>query len=81
MNRNGVTIRHPYHDYTLDDALALARSIKYGPFVKPDDPVPEIPEAIGIVGKALKASTFNWITGQVALQVLRSANGEEVAWL
>ena len=73
-------MKHPYHDYTLDDALALARSIKYGPLMMPSDPVPEIPEAIEIMRKALRASTFNWITGRVALEVLRSANGEEVTW-
>ena len=73
-------MKHPYHDYTLDDALALARSIKYGLLMMPSDPVPEIPEAIVIMKKALRASTFNWITGRVALEVLRSANGEEVAW-
>ena len=73
-------MKHPYHDYTLDDALALARSIKYGPLMMPSDPDPEIPEAIEIMKKALRASTFNWITGRVALEVLRSANGEEVTW-
>ena len=80
MNGNGVIIKHPYHDYTLGDALALARSIKFGPLMKPSDPFPEIPEAIGIIRKALRVSTFNWITGRVALEVLRSANGEEVMW-
>jgi len=73
-------MKHPYYDYTLEDALELARSIKYGPFMVPSDPVPEIPEAIEIMKKALRASTFNWITGRVALEVLRSANGEDVAW-
>jgi hypothetical protein len=73
-------MKHPYYDYTLDEALALARSTKYGPLMKPSDPVPDIPEAIEIIRKALKASTFNWITGRVALEVLRSANGEEVTW-
>lgn len=73
-------MKHPYYNYTLDEALSLARSLKYGPFTKPSDPTPEVPEAIEIIRKALKASTFNWITGRVALEVLRSANGEEVAW-
>jgi len=73
-------MKHPYHDYTLDDALELARSIKYGPLMKPSDPVPDIPEAIEVVMRALKTCGFNWITGQVALELLRSANGEEVIW-
>jgi len=80
MNENENQTRHPYYDYTLDDALKLARSIKYRPFMMPSDPVPEIAEAIKIIRKALRASTFNWITGRVALEVLRSANGEDVAW-
>ena len=73
-------MKHPYYDYTLDDALELVRSLKYGPFMVSSDPVPEIPEAFEIMKKALRASTFNWITGRVALEVLRSANGEEVVW-
>ena len=73
-------MKHPYYDYTLDEALALARSTKYGPLMKPSDPVPDIPEAIEIIGKSLRTCGFNWITGRVALELLRSANGEEVTW-
>lgn len=73
-------MRHPHYDYTLDEALALARSIKYGPLPLPSDPTPEIPEAIEILGKSLRTCGFNWITGRVALELLRKANGEEVAW-
>lgn len=73
-------MKHPFHDYTLDDALALARSIKYGPLMMPSDPTPEILEAIELIRRELSTCGFNWITGQVALEVLRSANGEEVKW-
>ncbi|MBJ6726381.1 hypothetical protein [Geomesophilobacter sediminis] len=73
-------MRHPHYDYTLDEALALARSIKYGPLPLPSDPTPGIPEAIEIVGKSLRTCGFNWITGRVALELLRKANSEEVAW-
>lgn len=73
-------MKHPYFNYTLTDALALAKSEKYGPRMLPSDPTPDIPEAIEIMKKALKTSTFNWITGRVALEVLRAANGEEVKW-
>ena len=41
---------------------------------------PDIPEAIEAIKRALKNCGFNWITGQVALELLRSANGEEVKW-
>lgn len=80
MTGHTIMTKHPCYDYTLDDALQMARSIKYGPFLKPGDPVPEIAEAIEIVTKALRGCGFNWITGCVALQVLRSANGETVVW-
>lgn len=72
-------VKHPYHDYTIADALALARQIKHG-MPMPSDSPPDIPEAIEIVRRSLRTCGFNWITGQVALQVLRSANGEEVDW-
>ncbi|HEY6874192.1 MAG TPA: hypothetical protein VI298_15820 [Geobacteraceae bacterium] len=73
-------MKHPYYDYTLDEALSLAKSLKYGPFMKPSYPTPEVSEAIEIIRKALKATTFNWITGRVALELLRNANGGEVTW-
>ncbi len=81
MTEKGIVIKHPYHDYTLVDALNLARSLKYGPLPLPTDPVPEIPEAIELIKAELRKCGFNWITGQVALQLLRTANGEEVNWI
>jgi len=81
MTEKGICIKHPYHDYTLDDALKLARSLKYGPLLSASDPVPEIPEAIELIRHELRRCCFNWITGQVALQLLRNANGEEVSWI
>jgi glutamyl/glutaminyl-tRNA synthetase len=48
--------------------------------MNPTDPVPDIPEAIEAIKRALKTCGFNWITGQAALELLRSANGEEVTW-
>ncbi|WP_145915451.1 hypothetical protein [Geobacter anodireducens] len=72
------TIKHPYYDYTLADALKLAKGIKYGVLTKPSDPEPDIPEAIDLVKKTFRLSTFNWITGRVALELLRAANGEDV---
>lgn len=73
-------IKHPYYDYTLEEALQLARSIKYGPLPLAGDPTPEVPEAIEIIAKSLRTCGFNWITGRVAQELLRSANGEVVAW-
>ncbi|MRR07544.1 MAG: hypothetical protein EG828_11530 [Deltaproteobacteria bacterium] len=71
-------MRHPYYDYTLDDALKLAKGIKYGVYTKPSDPVPDILEAIEFVRRTIRLSSFNWITGRVALEVLRAGNGEKV---
>lgn len=73
-------MKHPYYDYSLEEALALAKPIKYGLLPMPSDPTPEIPEAIEIIARSLRKCGFNWITGHVALELLRSANGEDVAW-
>lgn len=80
MTGENEPLKHPCYDYTLDDALALARSLKHGPFLKHSDPTPAIPEAIGIIRNSLKTCCFNWITGRVALEILRYANGEDVRW-
>ncbi len=80
MTEKDSTIRHPHYDYSLEDALALARSLKYGPLPLPSDPVPEIPEAIELIRQELGTCGFNWITGRVALELLWHANGEEVTW-
>lgn len=81
-------MKHPYYDYTLDDALSLATILKkdmlfkklktaeartLAPFT-----IDNIDEAIRTMKDEVGYCTFNWITGRVALQVLRAANGEEV---
>ena len=72
------SVRHPYHDYTTNDALSLARGIIHGPLPKKDDPVPSIDEAIAAIVECQKRTDFNWITGRVALEVLRASKGEKV---
>jgi len=65
-------MKHPYRLYTLEDALMLARDLKYGPLPKPEDPTPSVAEAIELIDSAPAMRAFNWITGQTALQVLRA---------
>ena len=79
MTGKDSMLRHPHYDYTLDDALKLARSLKYGPLPLDSNPLPEIPEAIELIRMELRTCGFNWITGRVALEVLWHANGEEAA--
>jgi hypothetical protein len=67
--------KHPYHNYTSDQALDLARTLKYGPLPKPSDPTPPVKEAIWIIEEARAAAGFNWITGRVALEVLQVEAG------
>lgn len=83
-------MKHPYYDYTLDDALSLATMLKKDMLTKqlkmkearamapftPDT----IGEAIKTMSDEVDNCTFNWITGCVALQLLRAANGEQVTF-
>ena len=58
-----------------DDALRLARDIKFGPLPKPNDPMPSIDEAIELISEARKGCGFNWLTGAEAEEVLRNEKG------
>jgi len=74
-------MKHPSRDYTTEDALSLARDCKYGPLPKPDDPTPTVGEAIEIIRNHPTMKACNWITGQVAIEVLRLERGEEVSFV
>ena len=71
-------MKHPYMDYTTEDALALARNCKYGPLPKATDPTPSIDEAIEIIKGDPTMKACNWITGQAAVDVLRLTRGDKV---
>ena len=71
-------MKHPHKDYTTEDALSLARDCKYGPLPKPTDPTPTVDEAIEIIRNDPTMKACNWITGQVAIEVLRLERGEKV---
>ncbi len=83
-------MRHPYFDYTLDDALRLATILKKDMLIRQlkmtearsmaPFTIDNIGEAIKIMKDEVSDCTFNWITGRVALQVLRAANGENVTF-
>lgn len=72
------SMKHPHYDYTLDDALRLAQSLKYGYLTTPFDMEPGIAEAIDLISQSREKCGFNWITGMVAEEVLRLANGEDI---
>ncbi len=55
----------------LEQALDIARDLKYGPLPRPEDPHPDIPEAVELIAQARHTCGFNWITGEMAEQVLR----------
>lgn len=70
-------IKHPYYEYNSDHALKLARSIKYGPIPKEEDPTPSAKDALSLIENSRKDCGFNWITGRVASEVLRAELGHE----
>jgi len=72
------SMKHPHYDYTLDDALRLAQSLKYGLLTTPFDKEPCIAEAIDLILQSRGKCGFNWITGTVAEEILRLANGEDI---
>ena len=65
-------MKHPYRPYTVEDALSLARDCKYGPLPKPEHPTPSAEEAIEIIRNDPTMKACNWITGQTAIDVLRT---------
>jgi hypothetical protein len=58
---------------TVKEALNLARSLKYGPLPKPDDPLPNVDEAIELIHQERRECGFNWLTGEAAEQTLRES--------
>lgn len=58
--------------YTLMDALGLARDLKHGPMAPADAPAPDVAEALAWVREEQKRTTFNWLTGQAAMELLRA---------
>ena len=63
----------PYHEYMVEDALSLARSIIHGPLPPADAPTPTVDEAIEAISGSLRTCGFNWITGQTAIAVLKAS--------
>jgi len=56
-----------------NEALSLARNLKYGPLPKPDDPLPTVEEALQLIQQERRDCGFNWLTGEAAEQALRAA--------
>ena len=62
----------PEDRYTLEQALRLARNLKYGPLPNPEDPIPEPEEALAIISEERRTCGFNWITGETAAETIRA---------
>ena len=75
-----TNVKHPFRDYDTTEALRLATDLKYGLFHQGHKEPPTVKEAIKLFEEAPTMKACNWITGQTALQVLKAADGEEVAW-
>ena len=71
-------MKHPYLQYTTEDALELARQCRYGPTPREDDPMPTVNQAIKIIRADPRRKAGNWIDGRVALEILRLTRGEKV---
>jgi Zn-finger domain-containing protein len=81
-------MKHPYYDYSLDDALSLVTILKKDQLLKESKmtearrltpfTADNLEVAIQVMREEFSFCAFNWITGRVALQVLRAANGEDV---
>lgn len=75
--KQDFVLRHPYYDYTLTDAKNLAASLD-GAGPRAGESLSDR-EALEIICWHLKDCGFNWITAQVARDVLRAAiSGKEV---
>ena len=62
----------PGDRHTLEQALDLARNLKHGPLPRPEDPTPELEEAVAIINEERRTCGFNWITGETAVDVIRT---------
>ena len=58
----------------LDNALNIARSLKYGPLPGPQDHAPSVEEAIELIHEERRTCGFNWLTGAAAEEALREAH-------
>jgi hypothetical protein len=75
-----ANIKHPFRDYDTTEALSLATNLKYGILHRGLKETPGLDEAISLFENCATMKSCNWITGQIAVQVLKAAKGEEVVW-
>jgi hypothetical protein len=59
--------------YTLQQALTLARSLKFGPLPQPTDPAVDAEEALAWLWNAVTTCGFNWLTGACAIGAIADA--------
>lgn len=55
----------------IDDALNIARNLKYGPIPRPHEHAPCLEEAIELIQEERRTCGFMWLTGEAAEQALR----------
>ena len=60
----------------IDEALNLARNLKFGPLPNPNDPLPTLDEAIALIREERRTCGFNWMTGEAAVDVLKAHKRE-----
>ena len=65
-----VDIKHPFAQYTLSQAVALAKQTA---MLRDDPAVTSLSEAREAIQGAVKRSDHHWITGYAALDVLDAA--------
>jgi hypothetical protein len=73
-------IKHPYYDMDETSAMALAYRLKkeeLGLSDSSETAAPSLEQAIRLLSVERATCGFNWITGRVAEEVLRVANGEK----
>ena len=74
-------MQHPFYNYTTEDALRLARIHLHPLGTSKDElPLPSIPEALRVLEDVQRRQGFNWITGRVAIELLRAESGENVTF-
>lgn len=63
-------IKHPFSEYTLSDAVALAKQTAD---MRGDPALTDLIDARNVIQQAVKRADHHWITGYTALDVLDAA--------
>lgn len=72
------TDRHPYREYTLANALNLARMLNSPLLDSSEQPIPTLADAYEIVDRHHKKMDHVWLTGHAAKEVILLAMGATI---